>query len=214
MAIKVLIADDHRVVAEGLRSLLQEEEDITVIGCVENGRDAVRKAIEENPDVVLMDNAMPELNGTEATLLIRERRPAIRVVILSMESNPEYVVRALQAGAAGYVPKKSAVRDVVRAIREVHAGRRYLDKDLTQQVMARLVDLNGQKDTLSTLSSRERQVLQLLAEGRTTVEIASALALSPKTVETYRARLMEKTGLHDIASLVRFAIQNRIVSLN
>jgi DNA-binding NarL/FixJ family response regulator len=130
-----------------------------------------------------------------------------------MESNPEYVIRALQAGAAGYVPKKSAVRDVVRAIREVHAGRRYLHEGLTQQVVGRFVDLNGHKDAVSLLSSRERQVLQLLAEGHTTVEIATSLSLSPKTVETYRSRIMEKTGLHDVASLVRFAIQHGIVSL-
>ena len=211
--IRVLIADDHPVVAEGLRRLLSEQPDISVIACVENGREAVRRAVDDSPDVVLMDNAMPELNGIDAAEIIRKRSPRTQVVMLSMHTDTEHVVRALRAGVAGYVPKKSAGREVVEAIREVNAGRRYVRQPLAEQVLRSLSDPQLAHDPLSRLSMRERQVLQQLAEGRTTNEIAESLSLSPKTVETYRARMMDKLGLRDLAGLIRFAIQRGLVSL-
>ena len=213
--IRVLIADDHTLVAEGLRNLLEGQQDITVVGYVTRGREAVATAVATEPDVVLMDYRMEDLNGIEATQLIRQRLPGTRVIILSMESDPHLVARALKFGASGYIPKTSAARDVVQAIREVSAGRRYLPAELKDEVLGDLVD--SQKsgtDPVELLSSRERQVLQLLTEGRTSAEIAGRLSISPKTVETYRSRMMDKLELHDLPGLVRFAIRHGIARLD
>ena len=214
MTIKVLIADDHGIVAEGLRFVVDAQADMEVIACVADGREAVRRSIETCPDVVLIDHAMPDLNGTEATHMIRERSPQTHVIMLSMYSDRVHVLRALQAGAAGYVVKKSAAKEVVDAIRAVHSGRRYLSKKLADDVIDQAVQKTALKDPLERLSSRERQVLQMLAEGHAIANIAAALSLSPKTVETYRARMMEKLGIHDFATLVKFAIQHGVTSLD
>jgi two-component system, NarL family, response regulator NreC len=213
MTIRVLIADDHGVVAEGLRHLIEAQQDMEVIACVHDGREAVRWTVEADPDVVLMDIAMPELNGTEAMRIISERRPETRVVMLSMYSDPIHVCRALQAGAMGYVVKKSAAKEVVDAIRAAHAGRRYLSGRLADGLIGQFASGMGPEDPLQRLSSRERQVLQMLVEGRSVAEIAVTLSLSPKTVETYRARMMNKLDIHDLLSLVKFAIQHGIASL-
>jgi len=213
MTIKVLIADDHGVVAEGLRFVVEAQPDMEVIACLQDSREAVRRSIETRPDVVLIDHAMPILNGAEATHLIRERCPETHVIILSMYSNQVHVLRALQAGATGYVVKKSAAKEVVDAIRVVHQGGRYLSKELADGVINQAVHKTASGDPLERLSSRERQVLQMLAEGHAVAHIAATLSLSPKTVETYRARMMEKLDIHDFATLVRFAIQHGITSL-
>lgn len=213
MAIRVLIADDHGVVAEGLRFVVEAQPDMEVIACIQDSREAVRRAIETQPDVVLIDHAMPELNGAEATHLIRERCAGTRVIILSMYSNRVHVLRALQAGATGYVVKKSAAKEVVDAIRVVHKGGRYLSKELADSVIDQVVQKTASEDPLTRLSSRERQVLQMLVEGHAVAHIAATLSLSPKTVETYRARMMEKLGIQDFATLVKFAIQHGITSL-
>jgi len=211
--IRILIADDHGVVAEGLKSLIEEQGDLQVVAVVGDGREAVRLAHELHPDVVLMDLSMPELNGADATRAILERDPRCRVIVLSMYAQREYVRRALKAGAAGYVVKRSAAKEVVEAIRAVHAGQRYLSPRVADVV---LDDYSNEKqdDPLARLSAREREVLQLLAEGRTGAQIAERLSLSQKTVETYRARLVEKLGIRDLAGLVRFAIQKGLVSLD
>lgn len=213
MTIRVLIADDHGVVAEGLRFVVEAQPDMEVIACVLDSREAVRRSFETRPDVVLIDHAMPELNGAEATHLIRERCPDTRVIILSMYSDRVHVLGALQAGATGYVVKKSAAREVVEAVRTVHKGGRYLSKELADSVIDQVVQNTPSADALKRLSSRERQVLQMLAEGHAVADIASTLSLSPKTVETYRARMMEKLGIHDFATLVKFAIQHGVTSL-
>ena len=213
MAIRVLIADDHGVVAEGLRFVVEAEPDMQVIACLQDSREAVHRAIEAPPDVVLIDHAMPGLNGTEAAHMIRERCPGTRVIILSMYSNRVHVLRALQAGASGYIVKKSAAKEVVDAIRVVHGGGRYLGKELAEGVIDQVVQKTASDNPLERLSSRERQVLQMLAEGRPVADIAIALALSPKTVETYRARMMEKLDIHDFATLVKFAIRHGITPL-
>lgn len=213
MPIRVLIADDHAVVAEGLRFVVGAQPDMEVIACVQDAREAVRRSIEEHPDVVLIDHAMPLLNGAEAAHLIRERSPETRVIILSMYSDAVHVLGSLQAGATGYVVKKSASREVVEAIRAVHAGKRYLSKELADGVIDQVVHKAASVDPLERLSSRERQVLQMLAEGHAIADIAARLSLSPKTVETYRARMMEKLEIHDFATLVKFAIQHGITSL-
>ena len=213
MTVSVLIADDHGVVAEGLRHLVASQAEMRVVGLAENGRDAVRAAMEVSPDIVLMDHGMPLLNGTEATRLIRERCPGTRVIMLSMYSDAVHVYRALQAGAAGYIVKRSVGKEVVEAIWTVHRGGRYISKQLADSVIDHVVHRSAPDDPLQRLSSRERQVLQLLSEGFSVVEIAGTLSLSPKTVETYRARMMEKLGIHDLAGLVRFAIQQGVTSL-
>jgi DNA-binding NarL/FixJ family response regulator len=210
--IRILIADDHGVVAEGLKSLVEAQTDMEVVGVVGDGREAVRLAREAQPDVIVMDLSMPELNGADATRAILERDPRCRVIVLSMYAQREYVRRALKAGAAGYVVKRSAAKELVEAIRAVHAGQRYLSPRVADVVLEDYTD-EKRDDPLSRLSSREREVLQLLAEGRTGAQIAERLALSQKTVETYRARLVEKLGIRDLAGLVRFAIQKGLVSL-
>jgi DNA-binding NarL/FixJ family response regulator len=213
MPIRILIADDHGVVAEGLKHLVEAEADMEVVACVGDGREAVQLAREAQPDVVLMDLSMPELNGADATRAILQRDPKCRVIVLSMYAQREYVRRALKAGAAGYVVKRSAAKEVVEAIRAVHAGQRYLSPRVADVVLEDYSD-DKQDDPLARLSAREREVLQLLAEGRTGAEIAQRLSLSQKTVETYRARLVEKLGIRDLAGLVRFVIQRGLVSLD
>lgn len=213
MPIRILIADDHGVVAEGLKHLVEAEADMEVVACVGDGREAVQLARDAQPDVVLMDLSMPELNGADATRAILQRDPKCRVIVLSMYAQREYVRRALKAGAAGYVVKRSAAKEVVEAIRAVHAGQRYLSPRVADVVLEDYSD-DKQDDPLARLSAREREVLQLLAEGRTGAEIAERLSLSQKTVETYRARLVEKLGIRDLAGLVRFAIQRGLVSLD
>ncbi|HET7197855.1 MAG TPA: response regulator transcription factor [Burkholderiales bacterium] len=210
--IKVLIADDHGVVAEGLKHLIEAQPDMQVVGTVGDGREAVRVAREAQPDVVLMDLSMPELNGADATRAILERDGRARVIVLSMYAEREYVRRALKAGASGYVVKRSAAKEVVEAIRAVYAGQRYLSPKVADVVIDDYT-AEDKQDPLARLSAREREVLQLLAEGRTGAEIAARLALSQKTVETYRARLVEKLGIRDVAGLVKFAIQRGIVPL-
>jgi DNA-binding NarL/FixJ family response regulator len=213
MTIRILIADDHGVVAEGLKHLVEAQTDMEVVSLAVDGREAVRQARDLHPDVVLMDLSMPELNGADATRAILERDPRCRVIVLSMYSEREYVRRALKAGAAGYVVKRSAAKEVVDAIRAVHAGQRYLSPRVADVVLDDYAG-EGADDLLSKLSQREREVLQLLAEGHTGAQIAERLSLSQKTVETYRARLVEKLGIRDVAGLVRFAIQRGIVSLD
>src|SRR5438067_9763287 len=213
MAIKILIADDHGVGAEGLKHLVEAQADMEVVACVGDGREAVQRSRDLQPDVVLMDLSMPELNGADATRAILQRDPRCRVIVLSMYSDREYVRRALKAGAAGYVVKRSAAREVVEAIRAVHAGQRYLSPRVADAVIEDYA-ADEKADLLERLSAREREVLQLLAEGRTGAEIAQRLSLSQKTVETYRARLVEKLGIRDVAGLVKFAIQRGLVSLD
>ncbi len=213
MAIRILIADDHGVVAEGLKHVVESQGDMQVVAIVGDGREAVRVAKEQQPDVVLMDLSMPELNGADATRAILEHDNRCKVIVLSMYVEREYVRRALKAGASGYVVKRSAAKEVVDAIRAVNAGQRYLSPRVADVVIDDYAgDAKG--DLLEKLSAREREVLQLLAEGRTGAEIAARLSLSQKTVETYRARLVEKLGIRDVAGLVKFAIQRGLVSLD
>jgi DNA-binding NarL/FixJ family response regulator len=213
VSIRVLIADDHKVVADGLCHLLAAQSGIEVAGVARSGHEAVHCAVDLHPDVVLMDSSMPELNGIEATRMIREREPEVRVLILSVHSDSLHIVRALRAGACGYVPKSSAGSDVVDAIRAVHEGKLYLHATIAEAVMAQLVEPDAVEDPVARLSSRERQVLQLIAEGKSVVDIAQALSLSPRTVETYRARMMEKVGIREMPGLVKFAIVHGLTTL-
>jgi DNA-binding NarL/FixJ family response regulator len=213
MTITVLIADDHAVVRDGLRLLLENQSDIRVIGEVADGREAVDAAWRLKPDVVVMDLAMPHLNGAAATAQILEKQESTRVVMLSMHSTAEHVFRALQAGALGYLRKESAGSEVVDAIRTVHAGRRYLSQKITESVVDDYIRKRAVESPLESLSQREREILQLLVEGRSGTEIARLLHVSPKTVDTYRSRMMQKLGIGDLPGLVKFALQHGLTTL-
>ncbi|MEK6743466.1 MAG: response regulator transcription factor [Nitrospirota bacterium] len=211
MSISVVLADDHAVVRDGLKLLLEGQRDITVVGLASNGREAVKLVQKLSPDVAVLDIAMPELNGIEAALRIREASPRTRTIMLSMHATSEHVFRSLQAGAAGYLLKESAGSEVVKAVRAVHAGRRYLSEKIGDAgSVAGGPALSRARSPLERLSEREREVLQLVVEGRSSAEIASAINLSPKTVETYRSRIMQKLDVHDVAGLVKFALQHGV----
>jgi DNA-binding NarL/FixJ family response regulator len=213
MAIGVFLADDHAVVREGLRLVLEAHPDIRVLGEASDGRGAVSEVRRLLPDVVIMDIAMPQSNGIEATLRLRELVPSAKVVILSMHSTTEHIFRALRAGALGYLLKESAGAEVVDAVRAVHAGGRYLSQKIAAHVVDDYLREGQPASPLQALSRRELEVVQLVAEGKTSAEIAALLSLSPKTVETYRSRLMQKLGVNDVPSLVKFAIQHGLTSL-
>ncbi|MDE2439619.1 MAG: response regulator transcription factor [Betaproteobacteria bacterium] len=213
MTITVLIADDHAVVRDGLRLLLENQPDIRVIGEVADGREAVEAVIRLKPDVVLMDLAMPLLNGIDATSQIIEKQETARVVMLSMHSTVEHVFRALQAGALGYLRKESAGNEVVDAVRAVHGGRRYLSHKITESMVDDYIRKRTIDSPLDSLSQRERAILQLLVEGKSGIEIARLLHVSPKTVDTYRSRMMQKLGIGDLPGLVKFALQHGLTTL-
>jgi DNA-binding NarL/FixJ family response regulator len=206
MTIRVLLADDHALMREGLRALLATTTDIEVVGEVRTGREAERQVLQLNPDVVLMDIAMPDLNGIEAARVIHLKCPAVRIVMLSMHATAEYVYRAFEAGACGYLLKEMAVEEVITAVRAVHEGMRYLSPALAESVPD--PGSGYARGPVDSLSTRERQVLQLVVEGRTSNEIARMIHLSPKSVDTYRSRLMSKLGVRDVPSLVKFALEH------
>lgn len=215
MAVTVFLADDHAVLRDGLRFILETQGDIAVIGEAGDGRQAVRQVQQLRPDVVVMDIGMPELNGIEATRQIRETCPSTQVVILSVHATSEHIYRALEAGAKGYLLKESAGQEVADAVRAVHAGRRFLSQRITASVVDDYVHQHQDaqvKSPLERLSAREREVLQLVVEGKSSTEIAETLYISPKTVDTYRSRLMQKLGISDLPSLVKFAIQHGLTS--
>jgi DNA-binding NarL/FixJ family response regulator len=216
VSITVFLADDHAVVRDGLRALLEAQPDMRVIGDAANGRETVRRVARLCPDVVVLDIAMPELNGIEAAWEIREVCPATQVIILSMHSTTEHIFRALEAGVHGYLLKESAGIEVVDAVRAVHSGQRYLSQRISDRIIddyVRQRQAGQAKSPLARLSPREREVLQLVAEGKSSAEIADILSLSLKTVETYRSRLMGKLGISDLPGLVRFAIQHGLTPL-
>jgi DNA-binding NarL/FixJ family response regulator len=216
VSITVFLADDHAVVRDGLRALLEAQPDIRVVGDAADGREAVGQVARLGPDVAVIDIAMPELNGIEAAREIGEVCPSSQVIILSMHSTTEHIFRALQAGARGYLLKESAGIEVVNAVRAVYAGHRYL----SQKISDRLIDdyvrqrqAAEAKSPLARLSPREREVLQLVVEGKSSAEIADTLSLSVKTVETYRSRLMLKLDISDLPGLVKFAVQHGLTPL-
>ena len=212
MTIRVLLADDHAVVRDGLRALLGASADIEVIAVVGNGRDAVQAATELKPDVAILDVTMPGLGGIEAAALLRRQCPATRVIMLSMHSSAEHVHRALEAGASGYLLKEDASEEIVVAVRAVHAGRNYLGRTLGRDGKRPVTRVHGVAGPIDSLSARERQVLQLVVEGHSSTQIAAIVCLSPKSVDTYRSRLMRKLGVADVTALVKFAIQHGLTS--
>lgn len=216
MTITVFLVDDHAVVRDGLQLLLETHEDIKVVGDAANGREAVQQVAQLRPDVVVMDITMPELNGTEATRQIRTTCPSAQVVVLSMHSTTEHVFRALEAGARGYLMKESAGVEVAKAVRTVHSGHRYLSQKISDKVIddyVRRRQVIKEMNPLAHLTPREREVLQLIIEGKPSADIAAALSLSTKTIQTYRSRLMRKLGINNLPDLIKFAIMNGMAPL-
>ncbi|MHB8069375.1 MAG: response regulator [Desulfobaccales bacterium] len=211
MNISIFLADDHAVMRDGLRLVLETQPGFQVVGEAADGREAVRQIAQLRPRIALLDIAMPQLNGIEATRQIGERSPATRVIILSMHATNEHVLQALKEGAWGYLVKEAASDEVAKAVREVHAGHRYVSRkilDLVLEYCVLLSDAGSAVSPLARLSPREREVLQLVAEGKSSAEIARILPLSPKTVDTYRSRLMGKLGVKDLQGLIKFVIQH------
>jgi len=212
--IKVFLAEDHPLVRKGIRSILDQEFNVEVIGEAENGREALTKIEQLLPDMVILDISMPILNGLEVTRQIKKRQPKIKIIILTMHTSEEYVFEIMQAGASGYVLKQSAPKELVIAIYEVNMGRLYFSTEISKNVIDRLDEkklIFSDKDMKPDLTEREREIIQLVAEGNTTRKIADILFISPKTVESHRTNLMNKLDIHSVADLTRYAIENRII---
>lgn len=220
--IRLLLADDHTLVRGGIRALLNSIEGIEVIAEASDGREALELIETHQPDIVLMDIAMSGMNGLEATMRVQRDHPEVKVIVLSMHTNEEYVLQALQAGAAGYLLKDAGIAELEIAVEAVSRGETYLSPPISKQVISNYVRRVGadadREDSeippLERLTMRQREILQLIAEGHTTQEIAGILNISVKTVETHRMQLMDRLDIHDIAGLVRFAIRVGLISLD
>jgi DNA-binding NarL/FixJ family response regulator len=211
--VRVLLADDHALVRAGIRALLESLEGIAVVAEAGNGGEVLELARKHRPDVVLLDISMPGIGGLEASAQLKQELPEVRVVMLSMHANEEYVLQALRAGAVGYMLKDSATAELELALQAVMQGETYLSPPISRQVVEGYVQRVGaEQPAADHLTPRQRQVLQLIAEGLSTKEIAYRLELSVKTVETHRAQLMERLQIRDIAGLVKYAIRNGLVS--
>ena len=214
-SIRILLADDHGVVRKGLRFLIERQPGMEVVGEAQDGREAVRLAEELDPKIIIMDIAMPKLNGIAATAQIVKRDPGIGVIILSMHSDEGYLVRILAAGARGYLLKDSAELDLIQAIQTVALGKPFFSPQIAQTLLEdylRQLQQRGLQDSYDLLTDREKEVLQLLAEGKSNKEAASLLGLSVYTVETHRANLMQRLNLHSTAEIVLYAVRKRIIS--
>jgi two-component system, NarL family, response regulator NreC len=213
--IRILVADDHGIVRKGLRFLLERQPGMEVVGEASEGREAVRLCQELSPEVVIMDVAMPQLNGIDATGQIVKNNPGTGIVILSMHADESYLVRALSAGAKGYLLKDSAEMDIVRAVQVVAQGRPFFSPQIAQALLndyVKTLQQRGMQDSYELLTDREKEVLQLLAEGKSNKEVATILDLSTYTVETHRTNLMHKLNLHNTAEIVLYAVRKKIIS--
>ncbi len=216
MTIRILLADDHQIVCDGLRLLIERQPDMEVVGTTGNGRQAVRLVQDLRPDVVIMDISMPDLNGIEATRQILQLVPGVKVIALSMHSDKRYVSGMLSAGASGYLLKECAAGELADAVRTVMRQRIYLSPSVTGVVVQDYLSMNVAHQAPAPdpgLTAREREVLQLLAEGRSTRQIAATLHLSPKTIETHRRNLMQKLDLHNVADITKYAIRTGLTDL-
>jgi two-component system response regulator NreC len=213
--LRILLADDHIVMRTGLRALLERQPDLEVVGESENGRETIELAASLRPDVVVMDVGMPDMNGIEATKAIVTQRPTTAVVILSMHSDESYVMRALKAGARGYLLKDSAAADLIGAIQAVSQNKSFFSPRVSRilaEDYVRVLKQKGAVDTYDLLTTREREILQLLAEGKANKEVATTLNISPYTVETHRSHILQKLNLHNPAELVLYAVRKGIIS--
>jgi len=215
MSIRVLLADDHGVVRKGLRFILERQAGMEVVGEAGDGREAIRLAETSEPDIVIMDIAMPLLNGIDATAQMVKRNPSLGVIILSMHSDEDYLLSALNAGAKGYLLKDSAEVDLVRAIQAVHRGTPFFSPEIARTMLedyVRFLQQRNLQDSYELLTEREREVLQLLAEGKSNKEVATILNVSVYTIDTHRTHLMQKLNLHNTAEVVLYAVRKKIIS--
>jgi DNA-binding NarL/FixJ family response regulator len=213
---KILLADDHNVLRKGLRRILEEQPDLEVVGEASDGREAVTLNNQLHPDIIVMDIAMPLMNGLEATRQILQRSAGVNVLILSMYSDENYVVQVLRAGARGYLLKDTAEEDLITAVRAVAKGQPFFSPKIAKLLMGDSIQrlrTEGKSDSYDLLTPREREVLQLIAEGKSNKEAAAALFVSPTTIETHRARIMDKLDLHSTADIVLYAVRKGIVQL-
>ena len=215
MSIRILLADDHTLLREGLHALIEEQPDMTVIAEAENGRATVQLAAKLRPDIIVMDISMPGMNGMEATRKILSKDPGVKVLALSMHTDRRFIVEMLSAGASGYLLKDCAFEELISAIHALADQRTYLSPKISDAVVKDYARRSSKStmSALSVLSPREREVLQLLAEGKSTPKIASILQVGVKTVETYRQQIMEKLDIHTIAELTKFAVREGLTSL-
>jgi len=211
--IRLLLVDDHPIVRRGMRMCLSQHSRIQIIGEAGDGREALSKAHELNPHVILMDIDMPQMNGLAVTDLLRREKPGIKVLILSMYSNTDYVMRIIQCGARGFVLKEASPSELVQAIESVHAGQTHFSPDVARVALNQVVRGSGESTPLSRLTNREREVLVQIADGLSNKEIAHQLSIGVRTVETHRERIMRKLDIHSVAGLTRFAISQGMVSL-
>lgn len=213
--LRLIVGDDHTLVRHGLRKILEEKPEWEVVAEVGDGRDAIRRAVALKPDVAILDVGMPLLNGIDATQQIVRKVPETKVLILSMHSDEAYVTRALQAGAKGYMLKDSAGKDLLRGVAAVAAGQSFFSPAIARLMLddyVRRVGGTGVADRYDSLSEREREIFQLIAEGRTNKEVAELLAISPATVETHRAHILQKLDIHNTAELVLYAVRRGVIS--
>lgn len=213
--LRLLLGDDHTLVRQGLRKILEERADWEVVAEVGDGRDAIRRAVALKPDVAILDVGMPQLNGIDATQQIVRRVPGTRVLILSMHSDEAYVTRALQAGATGYMLKDSAGKDLLKGVASVAAGKSFFSPAVARLMLddyVRRAAGVGVADRYDSLSEREREIFQLIAEGRTSRSVAEVLDISPATVETHRAHILQKLDIHNTAELVLYAVRRGVIS--
>lgn len=216
MSVTILLADDHPIVRQGLQHLLEAEPDLKVVGEASNGLDAVQLVEKFKPDVLIVDMIMPDLNGLEVMKQVRERSPATCCIVLSMQSADVYVVEALKAGAQGYVLKETGPSELVHAVRQVIGGKRYLSPRISERLIDVLIESSDKtvSDPYQTLTNREREVLQMAAEGLSSSEIAKRLSISPRTAELHRGRMMSKLGLRNQTELVRYALKRGILPMD
>jgi DNA-binding NarL/FixJ family response regulator len=213
MQIKVLVADDHPVVRKGLYSCLARQERLNVVGEASDGDQALAKARELQPDVVLMDISMPRINGLAVTEMLRKEAPKVKILVLSVHNNKEYIFRIIQAGAHGYVSKEASPEELLQAIETVHAGETFFSPEIARAALNKLISNGGKKEPFSQLTDREREVLILIAEGQSNKEIASKLGIGVRTIETHRERIMRRLDIHSVAGLTKFAIANGMIPL-
>jgi two-component system, NarL family, nitrate/nitrite response regulator NarL len=211
--IRVLIADDHPVVRKGLQSCLAKQDRVKIVGEAADGDEALQKAMDLAPDVVLMDISMPRMSGLAATQVLREQAPNIKVLVLSVHNNKDYIFRIIQAGAHGYVSKEASPEELSHAIECVHSGETFFSPEIAQAALSHLVQNGGKKEPFTQLTDREREVLVLIAEGQSNKEIANKLGIGVRTIETHRERIMRRLDIHSVAGLTKFAIANGLVSL-
>lgn len=214
MSVTIFLADDHSILRDGLRMLLETQPDFKVVGAAANGREAIEQICQLEPNIAILDIAMPEVNGLDVARYLDKNCPNTRIIMLSMHRTTEHIIQALEAGARGYVLKESASDEVIEAIRTAQAGGRYLGQAVSCVAVDYYVRQAGNRSSpLERLNEREREILCLLAEGQTSVEIAEGLTLSPRTVDNYRSAIMQKLDIHHLPGLVKFAIQHGVISL-